>query len=202
MPPKKNNVKRGGSIASDAVMGYVPDNAYYVISNKNFFEGGASRRGGKSKRGGAATNAPAMVGRAEVPNIGIPDFPQANDRFDLSMVPQVQHQLAAQPFHTMNAIDRSIVYPNMPKTLNPIAFGGARQVRQNNNTKNIIRLQRSNTNNAIRQQSRNTTNNGTNVIRLQSNNSLNIQQSTVAQNAKRRSRNINSTRQQTKNTNS
>ena len=134
MPPKKT-VKRGGSVASDAVMSYVPDNAFYVVSNKNFFEGGArlrasGRRGGK--RGGAPTNTP-VVGRAEIPSVGFPGFPEANDRFDLSMVPQNQHLLAAQPFHTMNAIERGVVYPNMPKSVNPIAFGGGSRGRKRTN---------------------------------------------------------------------
>jgi hypothetical protein len=141
MPPKRSvGIKRGGSIASDAVMNHVPPNAFHVISAQNFFEGGGrrgGRRGGKTKTGGrksggAPTN--SVVGQGEIGRVGFPEFPQANARYDLSMVPTVQQTLAAQVHHTMGAVPRGLTYPNQPHPVNPIVFGGAVRRRTSSTT--------------------------------------------------------------------
>ncbi len=93
--------------------------------------GGARRRGGK--RGGAPTNASgAVVGQGEIGRIGFPEFPQANARFDLGMVPTVQQNMAAQSFHTMGAMNRGLVYPNIPNPVNNVVFGGGSRRKKNN----------------------------------------------------------------------
>ena len=101
---KKARKKTGGSASSNAVM-----NAY------NHHHG--------VKCGGAAAPPMDVVGRGAPVNVGLPVLPQhaSSDWFSAS---PAQHAMAAEPMHTMQYIDRGVVFPNVPIYDNPKVFGG------------------------------------------------------------------------------
>lgn len=75
------------------------------------------------KCGGATPPPIDVVGRGAPINVGMPTMPDVAARDWFAAAP-TQHAMAAEPMHTMNFIDRGVVFPNVPVYDNPKVFGG------------------------------------------------------------------------------